>query len=227
MHFTCIFATKISTSKIQSTKIIGTLQNYPHLKNLNLADSRTRLGEIHVTLDSDYLWKFVSGKVKFGTGHEPRGIDKVFGYILPDPFANVEGIKMNHRNQSSITTTHISLTLQRSHCDYFDDVMKKGCHFDEPSNGMHYDSSNETSHYDGSSEGNHLGRDFGVDHLGGSYTEVIKVEEPTPVKNYLRDIQMNDNTNRYETGLPFKSDFVLLPDNYDELCRKHLPQNQQ
>ena len=77
---------------------------------------------------------------------------------------------MNHRNQSSITTTHISLTLQRSHCDYFDDVMKKGCHFDEPSNGMHYDSSNETSHYDGSSEGNHLGRDFGVDHLGGSYT---------------------------------------------------------
>ena len=171
---------------------------------MNLAESRTRSREIHVTLDSDYFWKFVSGKVKFGTGHEPRGIDKVFGYILPDPFANVEGIKINHRNQSSITTTHISLTLQRSHCDYFDDVMKKGCH------------------YDGSSEGNHLGRDFGVDHLGGSSTEVIKVEEPTPVKNYLRDIQMNENTNRYETGLPFKSDFVLLPDNYDELCRKHL-----
>ena len=33
---------------------------------------------------------------------------------------------------------------------------------------------------------------------------------------------MNENTNPYETGLPFKGHFILLPDNYDELCRKHL-----
>ena len=33
---------------------------------------------------------------------------------------------------------------------------------------------------------------------------------------------MNENTNPYKTGLPFKGHFILLPDNYDELCRKHL-----
>ena len=32
---------------------------------------------------------------------------------------------------------------------------------------------------------------------------------------------MNGNTNRYETSLPFKDDFVLLPGNY-ELCRKRM-----
>ena len=32
---------------------------------------------------------------------------------------------------------------------------------------------------------------------------------------------MDENTNRYKTSLPFKDDFVLLPDNY-ELCRKCL-----
>ena len=47
----------------------------------------------------------------------------------------------------------------------------------------------------------------------------IKVEEPTPVKNSLRNIKMNENTNRYKTSLPFKDGFALLPDNY-ELCRK-------
>ena len=95
---------------------------------MNFADSRTRLGEIDQTIDSDYLWKFVSGKVKCGIGDEPGGIDKVFGHLLSDLIANVEDIKMNHQNQSSVTTTRISLTLERSHFDYFDDVMKKGCH---------------------------------------------------------------------------------------------------
>ena len=85
---------------------------------MNFADSRKRSGEIDQTIDSDYLWKFVSGKVKCGTGNEPGAIDKVFGYALGDPFTNVEGVKMNHQNQSSITTTHISLTLQRSYFDY-------------------------------------------------------------------------------------------------------------
>ena len=33
---------------------------------------------------------------------------------------------------------------------------------------------------------------------------------------------MNENTNRYETSLPLKGNFVLRPDNYNELCRKHL-----
>ena len=69
-------------------------------------------------IDSDYLWKFVSRKVKCGIGDKSGGIDKVFGYVLSDPFANVEGVKMNHQNQSSITKTHISLTLQRTHLDY-------------------------------------------------------------------------------------------------------------
>ena len=110
--------------------------------------------------------------MKCGTGDEPGGIDKVFGYVLSDPVANVEAIMMNNRNQSSITTTHISLTLERSHFDYFDDVMKKGCHFDGPSRGLHYDSRNETSHYNRSSKENHIGKDFNIDHLGDSYTDV-------------------------------------------------------
>ena len=95
---------------------------------------------------------------------------------------------------------------------------------------MHLDGSNETSHYDGPSKGNHLEKDFGVGHFDGSYTEVmssfwdleaigIKVEEPTPVEIFLKNIKMNENTNRYETSLPFKDGFALLPDNY-ELCRK-------
>ena len=85
---------------------------------MNFADSRTRSGEINRTIDSDYLWKFESGKVEGGIGDEHGVIKKVFGYALSDPFANIEGIKMNHQNQSSITTTHISLTLERSHFDY-------------------------------------------------------------------------------------------------------------
>ena len=39
----------------------------------------------------------------------------MFGYVSSDLVANVEGIKMNHQSQSSITTTHISLTLEKSH----------------------------------------------------------------------------------------------------------------
>ena len=85
---------------------------------MNFADSRTRSGEINQTIDSDYLWKFVSGKVKGGIGKEPGAVDKVFGHDLSDPFANVEGVNMIHQNQSSITTTHISIILQRSPFDY-------------------------------------------------------------------------------------------------------------
>ena len=33
---------------------------------------------------------------------------------------------------------------------------------------------------------------------------------------------MNENTNPYETVLLFKGHFILLPDNYDVLFRKHL-----
>ena len=76
---------------------------------------------------------------------------------------------------------------------------------------MHLDGSNETSHYDRPSKGNHLEKDFGVHHFDGSYTEVmssfwdletirIKVEEPTPVENFLKNIKMNENTNRYDTN---------------------------
>ena len=88
-------------------------QNYPHLKNLNFADLGTGSGEIDTRIGSDYLWEFVSGKVKCGTGDEPRRMDTVFGYALSDPIANAEGIKMNHQNQSSVTTTYVSLTLER------------------------------------------------------------------------------------------------------------------
>ena len=52
------------------------------------------------------MWKFVSRKVKCGIEDKSGGIDKVFGYVLSDPFANVEGVKMNHQNQSSITIFH-------------------------------------------------------------------------------------------------------------------------
>ena len=83
-------------------------QNYPHLKNLSFADSGTGSGEIDLLISSEYLWEFVTGKVKCGTGDESRGTDTVFGYVLSGPVANVESIKMNNQNQSSITTTHIS-----------------------------------------------------------------------------------------------------------------------
>ena len=110
--------------------------------------------------------------------------------------------------------------------------MNRGCHFDGPFRGLLLDDKNETRHYDGPSKGYHLERDFGVDYFDGSYAEVIshfwdlkttriKEEEPTPVENYFRNIKMNENTNRNETSLPFKEDFVLLPDNY-ELCRKRI-----
>ena len=207
-------------------------QTYTHLKNLNFADSGTGSGEIDLLIGSGYLWEFVSGKVKCGTGDEPRGTDTVFSYVLSGPVANTECIKMNHQNQSSITTTHVSLTLERSHFDHFDGAMNRNCHVVRPSGGLHLDGRNETSHYNGPSKGNHLEKDFGVDHFDGSYTEVvssywdletigIKVEEPTPVEDFLRNIKMNENTNRYETSLQFKHGFTLLPDNY-ELCRKRL-----
>ena len=173
--------------------------------------------------------EFVSGKLKCGTGNEPRGINTVFGYVLGGAVANVEGIKMNKQNQLSITTTHVSLTLERSHFDYSDGAIKKSCHFDRPSTVLHLDGNNETSHDDGPS---YLEKGFEIDHFDSCNTEVmsrfwdleaigIKVEEPASVENFLRNIKVNENTNRYETSLPFKSEFVLLPDNY-ELCKKRL-----
>ena len=57
-------------------------QNYSYLKNLNFADLGKRSGEIDILIGSNYLWEFVSGKVKCGTGDESRGIDTVFGYVL-------------------------------------------------------------------------------------------------------------------------------------------------
>ena len=62
-------------------------------KNLNFADPGTGLGKTDLLIGSDYLWEFVSGKLKCGTGDEPRGIDTVNA-----PGANVEGIKMNYQN---------------------------------------------------------------------------------------------------------------------------------
>ena len=138
---------------------------------------------------------------------------------------------MNHQNQSSVTTSHVSLTSERRHFDHLDGTMNISCRFDGPSRGLHLDGSNETSHYDGPSKGNHLEKDFGVDHFDGSYTVLsnlwhletigIKVEEHRPVEIFLRNVKMNENTNRHETSLTFKDGFALLPDNY-ELCRKCL-----
>ena len=112
--------------------------------------------------------------------------------------SNAEGIKMNHQNQSPVTTTYVSLTLERSHCDHFDGTMNINCHVDRPSRGLHLDGSNETSHYVGPSKGNHLEEDFGVDQFDGSYTEVvssfwdletigINAEQPTPIESILRN----------------------------------------
>ena len=167
--------------------------------------------------------------MKCGTGDEPRRTDTVFGYVLSGPVANVEGIKMNNQNQSSITTTHVSLTLERRHFDHSDRAMKKSCYFDDPFSVLHLGGSNETSHDDGPS---YLGKDSEIDHFDSSNRELmsrfwdletigIKVKEPASVENFLRNIKMNENTNRYETSLPFKNDFVLLPDTY-ELCKKRL-----
>ena len=69
---------------------------------MNFAGSGTGSGEIDLLIGSDYLCAFVTGKVKCGTGDEPREINTVFGYVLSGPVANAEGIKMNHQNQSSI-----------------------------------------------------------------------------------------------------------------------------
>ena len=133
-------------------------QTYPHLKNLDFADS-SRIGsrEIDILTGSDHLWEIVPGKVK------SRGINTVFGYVLSGPVANGEGIKMNHLNQSSITTIHVSLTLEGSLFDHLDDVIERGCHFDGQFRGLHLDGdgSNESSHYDGPFKGNYLERDFG------------------------------------------------------------------
>ena len=79
--------------------------------------------------------------MKCGNGDEPRGIYTVFGYVLSGPVANTEGIKMNHQNQSSVTTTYVSLT-ERSHFDHFDGAMNINCHVDRPSRGLHLDDSN-------------------------------------------------------------------------------------
>ena len=93
--FTYMFATEKSTVEFAQ-------QNYPHLKNLNFADSGTGSREIDLLIDSDYLWEFVSGKVKYRTGNKPRGTDTVFGYVLSGPVANVEVIKVNNQNYQSL-----------------------------------------------------------------------------------------------------------------------------
>ena len=74
-----------------------------------------------------------------GTGDEPRGIYTVFGYVLIGPVANVDDIKINHQNQSSVTTTPISLALEESYFDHFDGVLKKGCNFDWSSRRLNLD----------------------------------------------------------------------------------------
>ena len=111
--------------------------------------------------------------MKCGTGNEPKGIDIVFGYVLSGPVANAEGIKMNHQNQSSITTTNVSITLQRSHFDHFDGAMNINCHVDRPSRGCIWTVAIKLAIMTVHSEGIHLEKDFGVDHFDGSDTEVM------------------------------------------------------
>ena len=92
-----MFAPKKSSRKISKSQSISI-----DLKNLNSADSGTGSGEIDLLIRSDYLWQFVSGKVKCGTGDEAKGVDTILGYVLSGPEANVEGIIMGI-NIKSIT----------------------------------------------------------------------------------------------------------------------------
>ena len=80
-------------------------------------------------------------KVNCSTGDELRGFYTVFGYVLIGPVANVKDIKVNHQNQSSVTTTPVSLALEESYFDHFDGVVKKGCNFDWSSARLNLDGS--------------------------------------------------------------------------------------
>ena len=109
-------------------------RNYPHLKNLNFVNSGTGSGEI------DLLGiRICEGELWYG-GWTKRDLHS-FWLCLIGPVANVDDIRINHQNQSSVTTTPVSLTLEESYFDHFDGVVKKGSNFDWSSRGLNLDGS--------------------------------------------------------------------------------------
>lgn len=71
----------------QSIKVA--LEEYPHLSNLNLADSSTLSGDSDVEVDksirADYYWKFVTGTIRRGDKPGPVAVLTRLGWVLSGP----------------------------------------------------------------------------------------------------------------------------------------------
>ena len=64
------------------------LEKYPHLKGLTLADSYPRgLVNVDILIGADFYFAFMSGKCKNGeTTNTPTAVESTLGWVVGGPF---------------------------------------------------------------------------------------------------------------------------------------------
>ena len=87
-----------------------TQHSYPHLQNLDLADSNPsgKGLDIDILIGSDFYWSFMSGKiVKPDNGCGPVALDSVLGYVLSGNSSAPQGFNSTNINFGEIVVLHV------------------------------------------------------------------------------------------------------------------------
>ena len=70
-------------SPITNQMVTQVSQNYPHLKNLKLADIfDEQFMNIHILIGTDFYHKFFTDEIMRGKSNEPVALSSHFGWVL-------------------------------------------------------------------------------------------------------------------------------------------------
>ena len=98
-------------SPISNQSIKVALEEYPHLRGLNLADTPSMSNssdvEVDILIGADYYWKFITGTTKRGAKPGPVAVLTKLGWVLSGPV-----IQENQRNPSCTTNLNATHVLR-------------------------------------------------------------------------------------------------------------------
>ena len=98
-------------SPITNQMVTQVSQNYPHLKNLKLADSfDEQLMNIDILIGTDFYHTFFNNEIIWGKSNEPVALSSHFGWVLSGNY------KVNEKQKSK--NTHTFVVGNESFCKY-------------------------------------------------------------------------------------------------------------
>ena len=114
------FAVPLICTPLSGQNIDAARENYPFLKELDLADKGAGECKIDVLIGSDYYWEIIDGETKRGNKGGPVAISSKLGWILSGPIEN------KHYTDCAVNLTHVmKISMPNTEGELLHEVVEK------------------------------------------------------------------------------------------------------